>query len=321
MKTILVIGGAGFIGSNLIHYITENDLVNEYHFVCICRNKVPQINHPHVEYIMGDYCDEVLLNSIFGKYNFDGVFHIASSSVPVTSNDTIRGDIQQDLIGTIRLLELMRRFKCNFILFFSSGGALYGNNGAPGGAKETDLCKPISSYGIIKWSIEEYIQLFHRNYGINYLILRPSNLFGEFHTSDKQGIINIAIRKAINQQPLEIWGDGQQAKDYLYIKDAVAVIYALLVNNKRNLILNLGSGQTTSINQIVEYIRELEPEIEVNYRSSVKADVRDISLNINELKRNVASLMLTDIRQGIYNTYKWERVQFLRRLPFGKVLM
>ncbi len=321
MKTILVIGGTGFIGSNLIHYITENDLVNEFHFVCICRRKAPKLNHPHIEYVLGDYCDEIFMNSIFEKHTFESVFHISSSSVPVTSNDNMRGDIQQDLIGTIRLLELMSRFKCNFILFFSSGGALYGNNNALGGAKETDLCKPISSYGIIKWSIEEYIQLFNRNYGINYLILRPSNLFGELHSSDKQGIINIAIRKAINGQPLEIWGDGQQAKDYLYIKDAVMAIYALLVNKKTNLILNLGSGQTTSINQIVEYIRELEPEMQVIYRDLVKADVRDISLNINELKRNVESLMLTDIRQGIYNTYKWERVQFLRRLPFGKVLM
>jgi len=321
MKTILVIGGTGFIGSNLIHYITENDFVNECHFVCIYRNKAPKINHPHIEYVMGDYCDEVFLNSIFEKYIFDSVFHIASSSVPVTSNDNIRGDIQRDLIGTISLLELMRRFKSNFILFFSSGGALYGNNDAFGGAKEIDLCKPISSYGIIKWSIEEYIQLFNRNYGINYLILRPSNLFGELHSSDKQGIINIAIRKAINGQPLEIWGDGQQAKDYLYIKDAVKAIYALLVNKKTNLILNLGSGQTTSINQIVEYIRELEPEMQVRYRDSVKADVRGILLNINELKQNIAHLMLTDTRQGIYSTYKWERVQFLRRLPFGKMLM
>ncbi len=321
MKTVLVIGSTGFIGSNLIHYITENDLVGEYNFVCIYRNKAPKIIHPHIEYIMGDYCDEVFLNTIFEKYIFDGVFHIASSSVPITSNDTISGDIQQDLMGTVRLLELMRRFKCNFILFFSSGGALYGNNATTEGVKETDLCKPISSYGIIKWSIEEYIQLFNRNYGIDYLILRPSNLFGEFHSSDKQGIINIAIRKTINQQPLEIWGDGQQAKDYLYIKDAVAAIYTLLVNQKKNLILNLGSGQTTSINQIVAHIRELEPEMDVIYKDSVKADVRVILLNINELKQNIAGFSLTDIRQGIYNTYKWERVQLLRRLPFGKVLM
>lgn len=306
-QNILFIGGNGFIGTNLVACLIETKFLENHRLVILSRNHLPLIRHPNIENIKGDINNKDFLIFIFQKYRFLKVFHFASSTVPLNSNLHITDSINTELVGIVNLLEIMCLFNCKFLLYLSTGGALYGNQCPPNGCRETDTCNPISSYGILKWANEQYIQLFQKKYGINYLILRPSNLYGEYHQSDLQGIINIAIRKAILREKLEIWGDGNQEKDYLYVKDAAKILLQLLLKGTKNQILNLGSGKQYSINNVVSVIRAYENELDIVYKDKVVSDTPRSFLDITQLLKHIKNVEFTKIEEGIMKTYLWEK--------------
>jgi len=300
----LIIGGNGFIGRNLIKYISESEvdftiyiLTRKVDYVSVKSNKI--------QYIIGDYTDVEFLDDIFKKHRFNSVFHFASASIPVSSNSNIRDDVDNNLMPIINLLEVMKIYGCGFILYLSSGGAVYGEfqNEV---LKETHICQPISSYGVIKLTIENYIQLYYKQHNISYLILRISNPYGPYHHSNKQGVINISLRNAINSVPLNVWGDGEQAKDYVFVEDIAYIICELLKKNVKNQIFNVGSGYTFSLNNIIALIKQRIPTFQVSYESAKSADVKSVCLDIDKLKKYIYFIP-TPIEIGINKTLEWEK--------------
>jgi UDP-glucose 4-epimerase len=136
----------------------------------------------------------------------------------------------------------------------SSGGAVYGEK-LLDKISENEICDPVSSYGVVKLTIENYLRLYQKQYGINYLILRVSNPFGKFHASEKQGIVNIAIRRALKIKIIEVWGDGKQSKDYIFVDDLIQIIFKLLKLKVANKTINVGSGETQQLNGILDTIK------------------------------------------------------------------
>jgi UDP-glucose 4-epimerase len=214
-------------------------------------------------------------------------------------------DINGNLIATIGLLDIMKDFFCKNILYLSSGGAVYGDKNLQL-ISEKEICYPLSSYGVVKLTIENYIRLYQKQYGINYLILRVSNPFGKFHTSEKQGIINIAVRRALKGEILEIWGDGSQSKDYLFVDDLVNIIFNLLQNKCTNMTINVGSGKSFRLNDILDTIKRYLPGLEVNYLDSKLTDVKDFCLDISLMKSLVNS-EFTEFEEAIVKTILWEK--------------
>ena len=125
-ETILLLGGSGFLGKNILDFVIKNDAIsNNYKFIVLSRNIV--LNKiDSVIYETGDYADKDLLKSLFFKWNFTKVFHCATSTTPLSSNNNILDDINGNLIATIGLLDVMIDFGCNSIIYLSSGGAVYG---------------------------------------------------------------------------------------------------------------------------------------------------------------------------------------------------
>lgn len=306
MQNILILGGNGFLGTNFVKYLIQTNFIEYYRIIVLSRTRLPSVTHQNIENIKGDINDKDMLISIFQKYHPFKVFHFLSSTVPVKSDLSIVNDINTELVSTINLLEIMGRFNCNYILYISSGGAIYGKECPPNGHKEIDTCNPVSSYGITKWANEQYIKLF-QNKGIDYLILRPSNLYGEYHQSNFQGIINISIRKAILKEELDIWGDGNQVKDYLYVQDAVRIIWELVSNGIKNKILNLGSGKHYSINEIVSVIKNSGNELKVNFVNGVISDTPKSILDIAQLLTYINDVGFVKLEEGMINTYLWEK--------------
>lgn len=305
-KKILVIGGNGFIGKNLVKYARDYLNDDDVQLLILARTEVLDFyKQENIRYLKGDYRDVNFLDELFKIEKFTDVFHFASTTIPVSSNQNIVGDVNDNLMATVNLLDVMMKNGCSFILYLSSGGAVYGEfkNDKLG---EDHSCDPISSYGVIKLTIEQYIRLYFKQSGINYLILRISNPYGPFHTSEKQGVINIAIRKALNNMPLEIWGNGEQAKDYIYVEDIVNIIWLLIRSDVVNEILNVGSGVTLSLNAIVEKIRIDIPHFNVYYKDALSSDVEKFCLNMNKLNRLI-SFKLTPIDQGLIKTLEWEK--------------
>jgi UDP-glucose 4-epimerase len=303
-QTILVIGGTGFIGNNFIDFVLKQHDCFNFHIVVLSRKSKLQ-SDAKISYVKGDYGDKSILNFVFTNWNISKVFHFATNTIPINSNSIIADDINGNLLSTLSLLDVMNHFGCKYILFLSSGGAVYGNK-LVDNINENTVCEPISSYGVVKLTIENYLRFYHKQFGFNYLILRVSNPFGKHHFSNQQGIINIAIRRALIREKLLVWGDGQQSKDYIFVDDLIKIILLLVKNNILNKTINVGSGKSLTLNSILFNLKEKLADLDVDYIDSISTDVKDFCLDIS-LLNSLIKIKFTDFNTAINETILWER--------------
>ncbi len=304
---ILVLGGTGFLGMNVInHYqqelqeFAERDVV----FIVVGKTQALQIRLNCIQ-VKIDYRNEQELRNLMESYPIEEVFHFISTSVPATSNANIKCDVKSNLLSTLTLLELMREFDIKKIIYLSSGGTVYGEHHEMK-YQEDYLSTPNNSYGVLKLTIENYTKLYQKLFGVNYLILRVSNPFGMFHQSNVNGLINIAIRKSMNNEPIQIWGDGTSTKDYIFASDLARVFWQLKELNCYNEVINLGSGQMYSINDILGFIKLVLPQTKWVYQDEKIFDTRHADFNIDKLKSKT-NFINTQIVQAIESTYYWEK--------------
>ncbi len=306
MEKNLVVGGSGFLGLNWLAYLQQQGAENEV--VVFAREKPAGIEFPSfVTFVVGDYADAQALDDLFSAHHFDRVFHFASSIIPAISSENIRQDIESNLLPTIGLMEMMKKHQVSKLLYLSTGGAVYGNVKEEK-VKEDYPCKPISSYGIIKLAVEHYIELYAKLYQIDYLILRLSNPFGEFHRSPKQGVINIAVRKALKGEVMTVWGDGSQAKDYIYAADIGKAIDGLIKAGVKNETINVGSGESLSLNEIIKRIQAKLPSFQVEYKEAKLTDVQRISLDTSKLAAKM-NWDITSFDQALEATITHEKAR------------
>jgi len=302
LKNILILGGFGFIGTN----VTEELLKRGNNRIFIFEAKKVIIQNPDilndVKVYYGDFHNEKDYEIIFKENKIDIVIHLIGTTIPSKSNENITYDIESNLKNTIKLLDIMKKYHVNNIVFISSGGTVYGIS--KNKHKESDPTTPICSYGIIKLAVEKYLYLYKYLYGLNFLILRPSNPFGEYHKSTQQGLINVVLEKILNGESIEIWGDGSVVRDYIYIKDLVRILVDLIEKNIQNEIINIGSGRGYSINEILIIIKKEIGNFPLEYVEARKVDVPYLVLNINKL-RTFLEPNLMCIEKGIKKTYNW----------------
>jgi len=306
MKTILLLGGFGFIGTNIIKFIDDNFL-DEYSVIVFDRLDY----HPYgitfrsvSKVYSGDFTDKLFLKSIFKENQIDIVIHSLSTTVPAFS-ENVCFDIDTNLKPTVELLTLMNKYCVRKIVFVSSGGAIYGNEAGSALHCEDEDVYPRSSYGIIKLTIEKYLFQFYHLYGIEPLILRLSNPYGPYHYSQKQGIINVALDHAISERLFHVWGDGFAKKDYIYINDFCKILFDLLGYNIYGTVLNVGSGVIRSINDILTDIKMIIPDFKWEYGKANKLDVNHFELDISKLNKNIGNIEFTPFSKGILETYNW----------------
>lgn len=296
----LIVGGNGFIGSHLIDHLIENN-----HSVRVLDQFQEKYRSPNpkVDYRISQGQNRTLLYE--AMLDIDIVFHLASSSVPSSSNIDVQQDIQNNVFPTIDILENMVKIGINKIVYFSSGGAVYGESDLP--LEEESPLDPISSYGITKLINEKYIKLYNRLHGIEYLIIRPSNPYGPRQGHfQAQGVISTFLRKIKNNENITVFGDGTNRKDYIYIDDLINVVYQLSVQRVSG-IYNVASGEQTSINEIITVIKEIvnEKNINVLYEPSKKYDIKNFSLELNKLVETIGKQELTSLKNGISKTWEW----------------
>lgn len=298
-KNVLLIGGSGFLGRNIVEA-----LKTEYNVIVFDRREPP--DSQNVSSFRGDFTNKDNLERVFRKSTIDLVIHSVSTTIP-SNTDTIF-DIHSNVIGTVQLLELMKKYSVPKIVFISSGGTVYGVIEETESADELHSTFPICSHGISKLAIEKYIYLYHHLYNIDYLILRLSNPFGEHHISDKHGFINVALKKILRHEAIEVWGNGEVIRDYVYVKDCASIIKELLQKNISNEIYNVGSGTGLSINQILSLLEKNYGKLNVRWQEKRNFDVPRIVLNIAKLQ-SIVQHDFTPIGQAIRNTYDWLKDQ------------
>lgn len=307
MKTILLLGGYGFISTNLLEFIDKN-LPDEYGVIVFDRI----LAHPYgvtfkcvKKVYTGDFNDEQNIEQIFTENKVDMVLHFLSSTAPVTSKNAIY-DVESNLVPTLKLLEIMDRHKVKDIVYLSSGGAIYGDY-LRKVHNEEDAVYPKSSYGVVKLAIEKYLLSYSELYGFNTLILRLSNPFGPYHYNEKQGIINVAIRKALRGEKFQIWGSGDGVKDYIYIEDVCRIIIQLVEDGIHSGVYNVASGMSISVNDIVRHITKKIPNFCSEHIEASAVDVQSFELDITKLRSKLNGLKFTDFEQALESTIEWQK--------------
>lgn len=305
---VLLLGGFGFIGTNILKF--AETLSSDYRMIVFDRfpNHLDNIQFSRVDKVYaGDFSDEYLLNKIFVENHIDVVLHSLSASVPSSSVDNIF-DLKFNVIPTITLLNVMKAHDVKNIVFISSGGAVYGDNTVNwDGHSEDDVLFPKSAYGVSKLVIEKYLYLYSNLYGFKVLITRLSNPYGPYHYSQKQGVVNIAMEKAMRGEKLEIWGDGNGKKDYIFITDFCKILYALIDSASYQYeVLNIGSGSLLSVNEIAETIKnKLVSTFEWDYRQVNNLDVSSFKLNLSKLHSIFGNFNYTSFDEGLDLTFEW----------------
>jgi UDP-glucose 4-epimerase len=301
---VLVIGGNGFIGSHIV-----DKLLAHGHSVRVFDRQPERFRAPlqDVHYCFGDFGDKMAL--VEALTGVDAVFHLLSTTLPGTADLDPRSDVQDNLIGTINLLEAMRGVGLRRILFVSSGGTVYGiPETVP--IPETHPLRPIGSYGIVKASIEHYLEMYRRTRGFSPIIVRASNPFGPRQAhSGVQGVISTFLRRILAGEPIEIWGDGNVVRDYFEVSD-LAELCVRAGTSSREGAYNAGSGYGLSVNEIIGAIRAAtDSRFEIVYKPGRLVDVPRSVLDCSRAKSDFGWECKIGFDVGLRDTWNWLNTQ------------
>ncbi len=300
---LLVIGGTGFLGRHLCRTLSKSHEVT-----IISRRNFDSSSVLReitgIDYIQGDIASFEFINE--ACKDIDCLINLASTVVPSTSNRDPVYDINTNLIGALNTLQASINNNIARYIFLSSGGTVYGANHSGEPHRETDQTEPICSYGIVKLSIEKYIHMFNVLYGLPYSIIRLSNPYGPDYSVEKpQGAIHHFIAKAINNDEISIWGDGSIERDFIYIDDVISALCQSMQYSNSQCLFNIGSGTSTSINTILEIIKEVSGlTLKINYQEPRPYDVQKSVLNIDNAKLKLGWEPKINISDGIRMTYQ-----------------
>lgn len=298
---ILVTGGAGFIGSNLV-----DALLARGYSVRVLDNLSTgkRENLPadgRVELIVGDVADaECVRKAVSGCR---AVVHLAAVASVQASVDDPFGTHQSNLIGTLNLCEAMREAGVRRVLFASSA-AVYGNNGEGQAIDEDTPKAPLTPYAADKLASEHYLDFYRRQHGLEPAIFRFFNIFGprQDPSSPYSGVISIFTERAQKGLPITVFGDGEQTRDFVYVGDLVEVLVQALESPEvAEGAVNVGLGRATSLNQLLEAIGDVLGGLPVvSYQASRPGDIRHSRANnARLLQRYRLPAPPTDMRDGL----------------------
>ncbi|MBI4565312.1 MAG: NAD-dependent epimerase/dehydratase family protein [Planctomycetes bacterium] len=302
----LVLGGGGFIGSSL-----TDRLLADGHIVRVFERPrvVPYRKFSAAErlqWVVGDFQSTADIGAALDEV--DVVFHLIGTTLPHNSNEDPVYDVESNVVPTLRLLEALVRKKGRKIVFLSSGGTVYGiPMKIP--TPESHPLEPIVSYGITKQTIEKYLSLYRTLHGLEFVVLRVANAYGERQRpNSSQGAVAVFLGKALAGEMIEIWGDGSVTRDYVYVGDVVeALLKAMRFGGEPN-VFNIGSGKGHTIHELLEKIENLiERPVPRKYMSVRKCDVPISVLDIRRAEKILRWAPAVALEEGLKRTFDWMR--------------
>lgn len=300
-KKCLVLGGDGFLGSHLVDDLLSRGFDVRV-FDKLDGKKARNLVYPQdrLELFSGDFFDPVSIDAALEGIAF--VFHFISLGSPISTINNPKKDIEDNVIGTINLLEACVKAGVKRIIYPSSGGAIYGDV-KEGFASEDYPSNPITPYSINKLCIENYFGYYKRYYNLDFIVYRIANPYGERQSTDgTQGIIPILLRKVLLGEVIDIYGNS--VRDYIYVKDATGMIAASFDKECKYNIYNLGSGKGASLADIltiIESVTHIKPKI--NQLEKREFDVERIVLDISRIKEEFHFTPTADLANGIQMTF------------------
>lgn len=303
---VLITGGAGFIGLHLVErlLLESIDITVLDNFSTGRRENVPDSIH-----LIETDMKSPELSNLFRREKFDALIHLAAQTTVAYSIESPLDDAQENIIGTLNLL---RASNDNGIerFIFASSAAIYGNvpeDFLP--IREDMRPVPLSFYGLSKLTAEKYIELHHSTYGLNYIILRFSNVFGEKQgDSGEGGVISIFSKRiaTTDRGGVVVFGDGRQTRDFIHVSDIADGIYSALKTDRVNAIYNISTQTEVDINCLLSTLATISrKKFDVEYAPARIGDIRRSSLSNERAISNLDWKPQISFEEGIARTYKY----------------
>ncbi|MFJ8065532.1 NAD-dependent epimerase/dehydratase family protein [Psychrobacillus sp. NPDC096426] len=297
---VLITGGYGFIGS----HVADKFYKEGYEVFIIddfSSGKKENISFKHKNYELS--VDDPKCEEIFKSYRFDVVVHLAAQVSVAKSILNPREDLETNVVGLVNILTLSHKYQVKKFIFASSA-AVYGlNDRLP--LKEEEGCKPISPYGISKWMGEEYCRKWKEIHNFESVCFRFSNVYGPRQSNEGEGgVISIFLNRIIDNKPIELYGDGEQTRDFIYVEDVAYAIFRAS-NSTVEGIFNLSTNQEHSINNLLEMLKNLHGEFQIKTLPARDGDIDKSVLNNQKVKDELDWGPKYDMETGLENTYKW----------------
>lgn len=293
---VLILGGNGFIGKNLSKYLVKRG----------CDVRVFDVSKPReriegIEYVAGNFFSEGDLLPYL--MDIDVVIHAISSINPGNSSALYMQGYDNDFAYSIKLADYSVKYGFR-IIFLSSGGTVYGDQKIMP-IKEDALPIPINHYGNIKLCIENTYRIFNKQTGADIKIARIANPYGPGQDYLKGvGFIDAVVKCAFQKSTVHIYGDGTVVRDYIYIDDVCAMLGKIMEYHGEQEVFNIGTGIGTSQEQIIGYVKEIIPELKVDYFPSRTVDVPCIILDNSKIAE-LYQEPCVDIKTGIMQYYSF----------------
>ena len=303
--TVLVLGGAGFIGRAVVQSLGAAGLPLR---VLDRHARPPTMFDPplDVDWRAGVLADRHLLAEALQDAR--AVVHLASPASPALADADWKADVEAQVIDSIRVIEAMGTAGVRRLVFMSSGGTVYGgNHHAP--IDEQQATVPISTYGINKLAVEHFIGHARAAGKVDPVILRAANAYGPGQATDKaQGLIGTCIVRALAGEPLRIWGDGLTVRDFVYVDDIARAVRAAIPYEGRHTVFNIGSGIGRTVREVIATIETLgRIPVRIEYLPA-----RGLDVPFNVLDRRRAHVELgwepeISFERGLATTIAWYR--------------
>ncbi len=302
MKRIVITGGAGFIGSNLVPYLAASGLYEIYVIDNESLGRLKYVEVKGVTCIKGDILDSRLMGNVLS--GADTLLHLAADTRVMDSIANPDFNFRINVEGTYTLLRQAQRAGVRRVINASTGGAILGEIPPP--VHEDMAPKPLSPYGASKLAVEGYCSAFSECYGLSAVSLRFSNIFGprSFH---KGSVIAHFFKNILNSNELVVFGDGSQVRDFLYVDDLVNVI-AKFIESDTIGVFQLGSGRPVTINELLSNMVDVvgaDYNFKVRYVDFRPGELRKTWSNIEKAQRVLNFRPETTLIDGLRQTWRW----------------
>jgi UDP-glucose 4-epimerase len=303
--TSLVTGGAGFIGSHVADHLVQmgHDVVVLDDLTGGFRDNVPQAS----QFVEGSILDHDLINRLFEQHSFDYVYHMAAYAAEGLSHFIKRFNYNNNLIGSVNLINssINHNVKC---FVFASSIAVYGAGQSP--MTEEMMPVPEDSYGISKLAVEQELRVSHDMFGLDYVVFRPHNVYGERQNiGDRyRNVVGIFMNQLLRGEPMTVFGDGTQQRAFTHIDDVAPIIAASVdYPAARNEIFNVGADVPYTVNELAEVVaQEMGKSCDINYldaRNEVKIAFSDHS----KAEQMFSKRSKTTLSEGVRSMAEWVR--------------
>lgn len=289
---ILLTGGAGFIGSHIAEKYIEKG--HEATIVDNLSVGEPKWVPEKANFIEADIRDENKLDEIFDKNNFDIVNHHAAHNDAMSSLEKPVKDAENNIIGSIKLLEKVKESKVERLIYASSGGLSYGEPQNLPTTEEHEM-KPVYPYGISKHSFEHYLELYNQLYGLEFVTLRYGSVYGPRATG---GVIKNFLEAVQDEEKPTIFGDGSQTRDFVHVSDVVKANLKAL--EKGSGFYNIGTSTETSIEELWNLISKItDYENEPEYKERWLGDIDRCQLNCSKAEKELGWAPERELKNAI----------------------